>query len=398
MKKDYTYAASSELIYLNNAATSWPKPDCVAQAVQHALMSPPGAMHRGGLDTFDVFDAVRQELALCLGISEPSQIALGPNATWALNLALQGFPYTQKAAGSFHTHNSHSANVCPTVVTTKAEHNSVLRPLYDLEQRGIIQVIYLDTDETGRVPLSCWQSAMGQYHPALAVFTHASNVTGAVHDAAAMTAAAKQVGSSVLIDVSQTIGWMKLDLEAWGADMAAFTGHKYLLGPQGTGGLWLRPGLVLDPLLKGGTGIRSDLDTMPNEMPLHLEAGTGNEPSFFGLLSALRWSREHPNNPAECTDRLNRLRQGLAKAGACVIIPKGPCTPVVSFTLPGETVADAGFMLQESYDIICRTGLHCAPKIFSCLKVPETIRLSLSRFTSAEEIETVISAVEDIIL
>lgn len=388
-------AISSDLIYLNNAATSWPKPDCVAQAVQQALISPPGAMHRGGLQDFDVFDAVRQELSSCLGVTKPSQIALGPNATWALNLAIQGFPYKEKAA-ALHAHGSHSDLVCPTVVTTKAEHNSVLRPLYDLEQRGIIHVIWLDTDKTGRVPLSIWQAAMEQYRPVLTVFAHASNVTGAVHDAAAMTAAAKQTGASVLIDASQTIGWLNLQAERWGADLVAFTGHKYLLGPQGTGGLWVRQGLVLDPLLKGGTGIRSDLDTMPSDMPLHLEAGTGNEPSFSGLLAALRWAKAHPRDPIITDAQLNRLRQGLAQAGASVIVPDGSCTPVVSFTLPNETAADAGFMLQESYDIVCRTGLHCAPKIFSCLQVPETIRLSLSRFTSEEEIETVISAVEDI--
>lgn len=371
-------------IYLNNAATSWPKPECVAEAARRALLAPPGSMHRGGLEAFDVFDAVRRELAIRLGISDPAQIALGPNATWALNLALWGVPFCSCRQ--------------PLVVTTKAEHNSVLRPLYELERRGILRVIYLNTDETGRVPLTAWQNAMHQYRPALAVFTHASNVTGAVHDASAMTAAAKKSGAYVLIDASQTLGWLDLEAEAWGADMVAFTGHKYLLGPQGTGGLWVRKGLQLRPLLTGGTGIRSDMDTMPSEMPLHLEAGTGNEPSFHGLLAALLWAAEHPRDTGACEEKLEKLRRGLVQAGATVIVPEGPCTPVVSFTIPGETVSDAGFILQESYDVICRTGLHCAPKLFSCLHIPETIRLSLSRFTTMEEIEAVISAVEDMIL
>lgn len=367
-------------IYMNNAATSWPKPNCVSQAVSEALLCLPGSMHRGGLDSFDVFDAVRSHLAPLLGVSNPSQIALGANATWGLNLAILGFPFTPG----------------DTVVTTRAEHNSVLRPLYELEQRGLIHVEYVDTDEAGRVSLEKWTHCMQDCRPRLAVFTHASNVTGAVHDAAAMTAAAKFVHSRVLIDVSQTLGWLTLSAEAWGADMVAFTGHKYLLGPQGTGGLWVRDDLCLKPHLTGGTGIQSDLDTMPEQMPLHLEAGTGNEPSFYGLLSALQWREQNPPDMAACVCKLEKLRKGLKNAGARVIIPQGECTPVVSFTLPGESAADTGFMLQESCGIICRTGLHCAPKIFSCLQVPETVRLSLSRFTTMEEIDRVIAAVEDI--
>ena len=346
-----------------------------------SVIAQPGSMHRGGFEDFDVFDAVRAHLAELLGVSAPEQIALGFNATWGLNLALFGFPFLPG----------------DTVVTTKAEHNAVLRPLYELESKNIIQVIYLDTDETGRVPLNLWHEAMQTYRPRLAVFTHASNVTGAVHDAATMAAAAKTVGARVLMDASQTLGWISCQAEAWGIDMIAFTGHKYLLGPQGTGGLWVSKDLILKPHLTGGTGIKSDLDTMPEEMPLHLEAGTGNEPSFHGLLAALIWNKENPRNPEECEAKLRALRDGLSKAGADVIIPEGESTPVVSFTIPGETVADAGFILQESYDIICRTGLHCAPKIFSCLKKSETLRLSLSRFTTMEEIEAVISAVEDII-
>lgn len=368
------------LIYMNNAATSWPKPNCVSQAVSEALLLPPGSMHRGGLDSFDVFDAVRTHLAPLLGVSDPAQIALGANATWGLNLAILGFPFQPG----------------DTVVTTKAEHNSVLRPLYSLEQKGLIHVKYVDTDETGRVSLQDWERCLQNCRPRLAVFTHASNVTGAVNDAPAMTAAAKAVQSRVLIDASQTLGWLTLNAEAWGADMVAFTGHKYLLGPQGTGGLWVRDDLRLQPHLLGGTGIQSDLDTMPDQMPLHLEAGTGNEPSFYGLLSALQWRKNNPPDVSICTHNLERLRQGLDMAGARVIVPSGECTPVVSFTLPGESAADTGFMLQESCGIICRTGLHCAPKIFSCLKVPQTVRLSLSRFTTVDEIDQVIAAVEDI--
>ena len=368
-----------EVIYLNNAATSWPKPDCVAEAVREALIQPPGSMHRGGAEDFDVFQAVREKLAVRLGVSDPSRISLGANATWGLNMALFGFPLKSG----------------DTVVTTCAEHNSVLRPLYDREQKEGVRVIYLDTDEYGRVPLQRWQEAMREYRPKLAVFNHASNVTGAVHDAAAMAGAAKEAGAAVLLDASQTLGYLDLRAENWGVDMVAFTGHKYLLGPQGTGGVWVREGLELSPRLQGGTGIQSDSDTMPAEMPIHLEAGTGNEPSFHGLLSALVWAEENPADKEKIEKQLKHLREGLQEQGARVICPEGETTPVVSFTLPDVPVSDAGYFLQAGCGIVCRTGLHCAPKLFACLGVPETIRLSLSRFTEDEEIEEVLQAVRD---
>lgn len=362
------------MIYMNNAATSYPKPPCVGEATAAALSALPGAMHRGGVEDFDAFDAVRRELAQLLHVSDPDRIALGPNATWGLNLAIFGIDLRPG----------------DTVVTTKAEHNSVLRPLHALPG---VETVFLDTDAVGRMDPALWQDAMERYRPRLAIFTHASNVTGAVNDASALCAAAKTVGAAVLVDLSQTLGWVDAHPEEWGADMAAFTGHKYLLGPQGTGGLWVRSGLTLRPHLVGGTGIHSDRDDMPEAMPLHLEAGTGNEPGYHGLLAALRWRREQPPPTAP----VERLIEGLRAAGARVIDPGQPRTPVVSFTVPGEAVSEVGYILAESYDIVCRTGLHCAPKIFPALGTEQTVRLSLSRFTTEDEVEAVISAVEDII-
>ena len=366
-------------IYMNNAATSFPKPPRVAQAVSDALLGLPGAMHRGGIEDHDVFSAVRQALAPILGVRSPERIALGSNATWALNLGIFGL----------------DLKTGDLVVTTRAEHNSVLRPLYALERRGI-RVIYLDVDSCGRMDIDCWAEAMERYRPRLAVFTHASNVTGAVNPAAQMTAAAKAAGAAVLLDASQTLGCVPVEAERWGLDLVAFTGHKYLLGPQGTGGLWVRPGLELEPYLLGGTGIRSELRDMPREMPLHLEAGTGNEPSYHGLLAALDWQRDHPLDAPELNRKTEQLVQGLSLRGARVIDTGTPRTPVVSFTLPGLAVPEIGYLLQESCDIICRTGLHCAPGIFECLGIAQTVRLSLSRFTTDGEIQEVLQAVEDI--
>ena len=180
--------------------------------------------------------------------------------------------------------------------------------------------------------------------------------------------------------------------------MAAFTGHKYLLGPQGTGGLYVSKELTLTPQLLGGTGIYSNLEDMPEEMPLHLEAGTGNEPAFHGLLAALNWSRSNPLDKRAVATRLETLRQGLLKLGCQVWKLEGETTPVVSFNIPGMSPGEAGYLLRESYDIICRSGLHCAPKLMEDLELKEgTLRFSLSRFTTEKEVENALGAVKDLV-
>jgi len=372
----------SDFIYLNNGATSFPKAPGVSKAVAASIDSRPGAAGRGGFEHFDVFAAVRESVSGFLGVRNPECIALGCNATWALNLALFGYPL--------------SKGDC--ILTTKSEHNSTIRPLYDIERRGLASVVYCDVDATGRIDTDEWAKLINEHRPKLAVFTHASNVTGAVNDVAELTRLAKTVGADVLLDASQTCGWIDILGYSWNVDMIVFTGHKYLLGPQGTGGLYVRPGLSLSPYLIGGTGSHSDLPTMPEDMPTHLEAGTGNEPSYHGLLAALKWLEENPFNKGEVDMLLNRLRTGLINAGADVIVPDGLCTPVVSFTISNQENAHVAYILEQAYDIVCRVGLHCAPLIFENLnKSGGTVRLSLSRFTTFEEVEVVIGAVEDIV-
>jgi selenocysteine lyase/cysteine desulfurase len=355
----------------------------MARAIEHL----PGAANRGGIEDFDVMDAVRVRLAAFMGVKDRNRISLGANATWGLNLALFGL---QLEPGD-------------QVITTKAEHNSVLRPLQVLDQRGA-HIHYVDTDTTGAVPLDVWCATLEEHQPKLAVFTHASNVTGAVNDVASLAAAAHEQNATVLLDLAQTLGWHEVALEQWNVDLAAFTGHKYLLGPQGTGGLYVRQGLELTPHLVGGTGIRSDLDVMPEEMPLHLEAGTSNEPAAFGLLAALNWAAENPVSACHTAVlfELNYLREELMKLGAHVINSDSSdllCTPVISFTFDNISAYDIGEALLDSYDIIVRTGLHCSPRIFECLGIDPlvgTVRVSLSRFTTHAELEALVEALRDI--
>lgn len=370
-----------QFIYMNNAATSYPKPDCVKAAVSAAIGNLPGDANRGGIADCNVFDEVRKKLAELMNIDAPEQIALGANATWALNLAIFGFPFTRG----------------DTVVTTKIEHNSVLRPLFELEKSGLIDVIFIDCDTYGRINMHDFIAMVRRYRPRLTVFSHASNVTGALNDAKTLCWMAQEYGSKVLVDCSQSLGWVNVDVKDMGADMIAFTGHKYLLGPQGTGGLYVSPEVRLKPYLMGGTGIHSDLAEMPEEMPVHLEAGTGNEPSFAGLLAALDWAFEYPLDREAELSKLKSLKAGLRQPGVRMIDPPGQCTPVVSFNIEGMTPEEVADILKGSYDIICRHGLHCAPRIFDCLNEPlGTVRLSLSRFTTDEEIAELLQAVADI--
>ena len=368
-------------IYMNNAATSWPKAPGVAEAMAESVRAIPGEANRGGVEDFDVFMEVRKELAALMGVSDPLQIALGCNSTWGLNQAIFGYPLSKG----------------DTILYTKAEHNAVLRPVHRLMQKGI-QAVALPVNQVGRLEILTLRKALEEYKPKLLILTHASNVTGAIQDAEVLVKEAKEANTAVLLDVSQTLGCVQVKLEEWGVDMAAFTGHKYLLEPQGTGGVYVRPGLELIPHIIGGTGIKSDQKEMPEEMPLHLEAGTGNEPSYHGLLAALRWSIEHPADAEALHARTNRLSRVLEELGCKVIVPEGVTTPVVSFIIPGISSADAADILTGSYDIILRTGLHCAPDIMEDIQMPGgTIRLSLSRFTTEEEVETVLEAVQELV-
>lgn len=366
-------------VYLNNAATAWPKAPQVDEAVAASIERLPFHAGRAGFSGPDVPGECRRLLARLLQIQEPSRIVFCPNATHALNIALQGMRWQPGAA----------------VVTTAAEHNSVLRPLYYLAKTRGINVHFIPVDKMGRVSTAAWAAAMRQIKPQLAVFTHASNVTGAVNDAALLARLAREAGAVTLLDASQSLGIIPVLPAAWAIDMVAFTGHKYLLGPAGTGGLYIAPATELEPVWVGGTGIHSDLEEMPPVMPARFEAGTPNDPAFAGLAAAVAWASQCQADAAALLARTERLASGLAAAGARVITVDAPRTPVISFTLPHWEVEDAGDVLHKSFGIVCRTGLHCAPRIHSCLGTAPagTIRFSLSRFTTEVEINYCLEAI-----
>lgn len=371
------------MIYLNNSATSFPKPPIFHRACQEVYEALPGHGGRSTLYAGQREPSCRELLAELLGVLDPDRIVYTLNATHALNMGLLGFPWKKG----------------DVVLTTKAEHNSVLRPLFYLHQKGIIRYYELDTEPDGRLDMEMYVDALKSLHPRMLVFTHASNVTGAVNDAARIASLARQYGCTVFIDAAQTGGLVPVRPLEWQADMVALTGHKYLLGPQGTGALYVSPNISLNPVFTGGTGIHSDEDRMPDEYPLHLEAGTQNEAGFAVLARMLTWAKEHPVNLNDILALTDMLEQALASLGCRIIRPQGLRTPVTAFTTPVYSPADMGDILTQSFDIVCRTGLHCAPHILPCIGTDNrgTIRFSLSRFTTLQEIQQVITALEEIL-
>lgn len=372
------------MIYLNNAATSWPKAPGLADYMKQVMEGIPdhGSRATGNAGQAEYVDG-RKELAGLMQLTDGDRIALMQNATHGLNSAMLGLDWKEG----------------DLAVTSRAEHNSVLRPLVWLKKHRGIRSEILPVDREGRIYPEQLERVLQEQHPRLVVLTHASNVTGAVHDLAMIAELCHRYGSLLLADASQSIGVIPVLPEEWQVDMLAFTGHKYLLGPQGTGGLYVREGIALDPAVTGGTGVFSDQEEMPKQMPRRLEAGTQNEQGLTGLGYALRWQRLHAEGRVDMMARFDRLAAGLTDLGAAVVTVTGARTPVLSFSVPGFSPEEVGDILYGGYQIICRTGLHCAPLIFQDLGLEPTgsVRISISRFTTDQEITQVLQAVEEII-
>jgi cysteine desulfurase family protein len=371
-----------EKIYLNNAATSWPKAPGVLEAVAANITDIPE--HPGRTASYEQKkpDSCRRLLASLIGVENQSRIVLTQNATHALNLAILGLGLQ---------------NGCE-VVTSAAEHNSMLRPFAHLEHAGRVHLSIIGITPNGILKEDEYEKAL-ERSPRLVALNHASNVTGSVLPVARLFTKAKNAGAVTLLDASQSLGHVPVDIKELNADMIAFTGHKGLRGPAGTGGLYVSEGLNLEQIIVGGTGVRSDLRLHPDEMPTRLEAGTQNMPALAGLEAALKW-REDSGNAfhANASARTLQLRNGLSGISSVKLYGDNEgsaASCIVSFTIPGWSVEEAGFVFSESFGIICRTGLHCAPLIHDIIgSAPEgTIRFSPSGATGEQEIIDAISAV-----
>ncbi|RMG41468.1 MAG: aminotransferase class V-fold PLP-dependent enzyme [Planctomycetota bacterium] len=332
-------------------------------------------------------DRTRKRVADLLGAPAAERIVFAFNGTDALNMALHGL-----------------LRPGDHVVTTAAEHNSVMRPLHALRKRGVEMTI-VPVDAAGRVDPDTLVAAIGPATRCIAV-THASNVTGAVQPVEAIVARAREHGVAVLIDAAQTAGHVPLDVRRLGCSLLACSGHKGLLGPLGTGVLYVAEGMEqqIEPLRQGGTGSFSELLEQPQTMPDRFESGNPNVVGLLGLEAAVEWltSRTVSAVRAHIVELLRRLRDGLASIpGVRVFGPEDvqANAGIVSFALTGADVQTVASVLDQRFGIEARAGLHCAPLIHAAIGSDAfggTVRFAPGPFTTPEEIDAAVAAVEQI--
>ncbi len=380
------------MIYLDNAATSWPKPPEVLKAMTDVLEraggNPGRSGHRLSIAAARIMYDTREVIARFFNVSDPLRIIFTSNATSAINLVLRGILKP----------NDH-------VVTSSIEHNAVMRPLRRLEKQGVhLKVIPCFAD--GSLHAGDLAKAVNS-STKLVVITHASNVVGTILPIAEVASIAHQSGALLLVDAAQTAGVLPIDIQAMGIDLLAFTGHKELQGPPGIGGLVLSEAVdvsEIEPLICGGTGSRSESEQQPDDLPDKFESGTPNLSGIAGLGAGLSWveSRGIETIRADLRVLTQTLIDGLCNLPGVKVY--GTLDPersvaIVSFTVVGETVSEIGLRLDEEYGVLARVGLHCAPAAHRTIGTfPEgTIRLSPGIFTSLEDIHAALRAIKRII-
>ncbi len=378
-------------LYFDNAATSWPKPEAVYRAPEIQMREFSGNPGRSGhtrtLEADRLIYRTREAMGQLFNIDDPSRVVFACNATDALNIGLKGF-----------------LNQGDHVLYTAMEHNSVLRPLGRLHRDNMIETTMISCSTEGLPDLNQLEK-LYQPNTKLLVINHASNVTGTIAPLAKMIKSAHKKGVQVLIDAAQTAGVIPIDVQNEGIDMLAFTGHKGLLGPTGTGGLFVRKGIDLKPFREGGTGSQSESDIHPETMPERLEAGTLNSAGLAGLLEGVNFILETGINnirqkeEAIIVDLWNRLLDLKTVTLYGPQSSSAQTAAVVSFTIKGTDCGEIGYILENTYGILCRTGLHCAPFAHQAIGTfPEgTIRLSPGFFTTNKDIDFLIKALKEII-
>jgi len=380
----------SDRIYLDNAATSWPKPEAVYRAVddyQRRIGAPAGRSgYAEAAEAERIVVSCRKKIAALLGAADPSRIIFTQNGTDSLNLALHGLLRS----------GDH-------VVTTVCEHNSVLRPLSFLGERGVAAT-YVTCDGQGYVDPDAVRKAITPQTRLIALI-HASNVTGAIQPVAAVGRIAADHGVFYLVDAAQSLGHVPIDVTSIGCHLLAAPGHKGLLGPLGTGLFYLAPGLeqhVL-PTRQGGTGTRSDEDRQPDTLPDRYESGNLNVPGIVGLEAGISYVTQLNQQAAQNQGRafIERLLSRLT--GNSRVRLYGPRSGdnrlgVVSLNIVDYDPQELAALLDSQWSIQARAGLHCAPRMHAALKTTPrgTLRLSVGHFTNEAQIDAALAAILEI--
>jgi cysteine desulfurase family protein len=373
------------VIYLDHAATSWPKPRAVVTAVRKALAevsgNPGRTHHRSSYDAVEKMLECRENLASLFKIASPLRVCFTSNATESLNLALKGL-----------------LKPGDHVVCTSMEHNSVWRPLVRLQECDV-EFSIARADRSGIISV---ESILQNVRPntRLIAAIHASNVNGSINPIAEIGRVAKERNIAFLVDAAQSAGSIPIDVEAMHIDLLAFPGHKGLLGPQGTGGLYIREGIDLVPLKEGGTGSNSNSASQPDFFPDRFESGTLNVPGIIGLNEGVRHvlktgvakiQRREWHLTGELLKGLTAI-DGVTIHGPAMVEPRAP---VVSFNVESQDPSEVGEFLERRFDIACRTGFHCAFLAHQTQGTENTgtVRFSLGASTTDHEIEGTIEAV-----
>lgn len=373
--------------YLDNAASTWPKPPNVVSAIERVLRedaaNPGRSGHRLSVEAARIIAETRASAAQLLGAADPLRIVFTKNATESLNIVIQGL-----------------LRPGDHVITSSMEHNSVMRPLRWAEKNGVALSVVpclptgeLDPDDVRRAI---------RPDTRLIVMSHASNVTGTILPVAQVGSIAREHGIPLCVDAAQAAGCLDIDVVKAHIDLLAFTGHKSLYGPQGTGGLYMVPGLEdkIRPLIMGGTGSASEREEQPAFMPDRYESGTPNTPGIAGLLHGLRFIealgvmavREKEMGLA------SKLRMGLSSIPGVLMYGPGDqekSIAVVSFNIEGMDPAQVAFRLDDEFDIMTRSGLHCAPSAHRSIGTfpGGTVRMSLGCFNTTDQVDRAVHAV-----
>lgn len=375
------------MIYLDNAATSRRKPQEVIDAVVFAMTSL-GNAGRGtteaALDAARTIYGAREKISDFFNADGAKQVVFTSNSTESLNIAIHGI-----------------VRPADHVISSVMEHNSVLRPLYEREERGA-EVTFIGCDEKGRLCIDEIEDSIRENSRAI-VLTHGSNLTGNVNDIEKIGRIARDHGLIFIVDASQTAGVLPIDVKKMNIDVLCFTGHKSLMGPQGTGGMCVREGLEIESLKRGGSGVDTYNHRHPSEMPTALEAGTLNGHGIAGLSAAIdfieKTGMETIREKETCL--MHRFVDGVKDIPGVKLygdFEAGTRCPVVALNIGNADSSEISDILSMDYDIATRPGAHCAPKMHESMGTVDqgAVRFSFSYFNTEEEIDAAISAVGEI--